>query len=234
MGNVFHNPIGLFTERRIIKMKKDKSFRIVPASEQVASILRTEILARKLKPGDVINLNEVAQNLGVSNTPVREALQILKQDDLVQLRPNRGAIVIGVDRKRIQDYYQVRVILENTAAGIASEKEDVSTVAEAFDNADRCVKEGRWEEYSNYNQAFHAAIWELTDNPKMIGMMSSLWNSSSKSVFTDEKNYVSISHEEHRIIKDAILAHDAIKASSVMKAHLIRSMNDILTHFDEE
>lgn len=209
-------------------------FRIVSASEQVAGALRTSILSGELKAGDVINLNETAEKLGVSNTPVREALQVLQQEDWVRLRRNRGAEVIGLTPKRIRDYYQVRALLEGEAARMAATAEDVSVVVNTFQKIEQKLHTGGIASYNTFNKEFHMAIWSLCDNEKMFSMMSKLWNSSSRAVHSAEREYVELAMEEHRRINDAIAAHDSERACWEMKHHLERSMKDVLTHFVED
>ena len=78
----------------MIAMKK---IQLLPAREQVASVLREAILKRELKEGEELTLEGMAEQLGVSSMPVREAFQILATDGLIKLRPNKGAIVLGVN-----------------------------------------------------------------------------------------------------------------------------------------
>ena len=89
----------------MIAMKK---IQLLPAREQVASVLREAILKRELKEGEELTLEGTAEQLGVSSMPVREAFQILATDGLIKLRPNKGAIVLGVNEKTIRDHYETR------------------------------------------------------------------------------------------------------------------------------
>ena len=108
----------------MIAMKK---IQLLPAREQVASVLREAILKRELKEGEELTLEGMAEQLGVSSMPVREAFQILATDGLIKLRPNKGAIVLGVNEKTIRDHYETRALLESEAAARASQKgKDIS------------------------------------------------------------------------------------------------------------
>ena len=77
---------------------------VLPAREQVAAILRQAILLRKFKEGQDLTLKDAAELVGSSITPVREAFQILENEGLIELRPNKGAVVLGVSKKRIHDH----------------------------------------------------------------------------------------------------------------------------------
>ena len=76
--------------------------KLLPAREQVASILRKAILSRELQEGQEITLEGIAELVGVSTTPVREAFQILARDGLIKLRPNKGAVVQGINEKTLR------------------------------------------------------------------------------------------------------------------------------------
>ena len=93
---------------------------MLPAREQVASYLRKAILRREIPEGSVLTLEETARHMGVSTTPVREALQLLASQGLVKLRPNKGAVVLGMDEKAIRDHFAVRTLLEGEAAALAA------------------------------------------------------------------------------------------------------------------
>lgn len=82
------------------------------AKEQATSELRKAILSRQFSEGEIITIDGTARLLGVSATPVRDAFAELERDGLIQLRQNRGAVVLGVTEKYIRDHYGVRALLE--------------------------------------------------------------------------------------------------------------------------
>ena len=91
------------------------------AKEKVAAELRKAILSRQMKEGEILSLDSVASQLNVSAMPVREAFQILARDGLIQLRKNKGAVVLGITETYIREHYQLRAILESAAAKLAAE-----------------------------------------------------------------------------------------------------------------
>ena len=187
--------------------------KLLPAREQVASILRKAILSRELQEGQEITLEGIAELVGVSTTPVREAFQILARDGLIKLRPNKGAVVQGINEKTIRDHYETRAVLEGEAAARAS--------AEGVD-------------LSAVDQAFHMGIWEAADNEKMKSLLSSMWNGLSMGHKVTEEDYAKISIYEHKKILDAMKAHDGSRARKLMNDHIIRSMKNILTRFETD
>ena len=89
---------------------------LLPARDRVAAALREAILSHQIQPGEELTLKDTAAKLGVSAMPIREAFQILEREGLIELRPNRGAVVLGITEKRIRDHYQTRAALERAAA----------------------------------------------------------------------------------------------------------------------
>lgn len=208
--------------------------KLLPAREQVASVLRKAILSREFKEGQELTLEGIASQVGVSSMPVREAFQILAADGLIKLRPNKGAVVLGINEKTIRDHYETRAILEAEAAARASEEgRDLSAVAEAYELSQKALRERDTKLYSDCNQAFHMGIWAVADNKRMETILSSLWNGLSMGHKVTEEDYAKISIVEHREILETLQGHDREKSRKLMYRHIIRSMENILTRFDD-
>ena len=206
---------------------------LLPAREMVASVLRKAILSRELMEGQEITLEGMAKYVGVSITPVREAFQILAGDGLIRLRPNKGALVLGVNAKTIHDHYETRAVLESEAAAKAAGKGvDISQIEEVYESACQSLKEERYQDYKKYNQSWHLAIWRAAGNLKMEMLLSSLWNGLSMGYKVTEQEYAQISMKEHALIMNAIRKHDAKQARKFMREHIHRSMENILTHLN--
>ena len=88
-----------------------KPIKLLPARERVASALRKAIISKSIPEGAELTLENTAQELGVSVTPVREAFQILARDGLLEVKQNRCAIVLGVTERTIREHYQLRAAL---------------------------------------------------------------------------------------------------------------------------
>lgn len=209
--------------------------KLLPAREQVASVLRKAILSRELEEGQEITLDGIASQVGVSSMPVREAFQILAADGLIKLRLNKGAVVLGINEKTIRDHYETRAILESEAAAKAcQQKIDISDIETAYNLAEQALKENNHTDYSKHNQGFHMEIWEAADNQKIKSILSSLWNGLSMGHKVTEEDYARISIVEHKQILDAIKSHDTDQAKVLMYRHIMRSMEDILTRFEDQ
>lgn len=209
-----------------------KPIKIPSAKERVASELRKAILSRKMEEGENLSLESVAGQLNVSATPVREAFQILARDGLIKLRPNKGAIVLGITETYIKEHYQLRAILESACAEIAAgEGVDISGIEESYETAKEALGKGDYESYANFNRDFHSEIWTAAGNHKMENMIAELWNGLSMGNMVTEEEYAKISVQEHGKIVDAIRKRNTVKAKKEMYDHIMRSRDDMLTYY---
>ncbi|MCI9125196.1 MAG: GntR family transcriptional regulator [Eubacterium sp.] len=209
-----------------------KPIQLLPARERVASELRKAILSRQVSEGEVLALETTAQELGVSVTPVREAFQILARDGLIDLKQNKGAVVLGINEKTIREHYQVRAALESAACVLCCENaSDLSAVRNCLDQADRALAGRDSGNYANYNQSFHYEIWKAAGNEKLQRMLAELWNGLSMGLKSTEEEYANISQEEHRKICRAMEERDVDSSGKQMMKHIYRSMEDVLTRY---
>ena len=211
-----------------------KPVKLMPARERVASALRKAIISRQIKEGETLALEATAQELGVSITPVREAFQILARDGLLELKQNKGATVLGVTEKTLQDHYQIRAVLEGYACVLCVETgADLSALQNCLKVSEEMIASGDSSRYSDMNQSFHYEIWNASGNEKLVTMLSELWNGLSMGVQTTEREYAKKSFAEHKKIYEAIAAKDAETARTQMEKHIRRSLDDMLTRYRE-
>jgi len=209
-----------------------KPIKLLPARERVASVLRKAILSKELEKGAVITLEGIASQLEISSTPVREAFQILAREGLIKQRPNKGAEVQGISPKFIRDHYETRAILERAcAAAVCRSGADTDDIENAYYKSKEALGFGDASGYSNYNQAFHFAIWEAAGNDRIKSLLAEMWNGLSMGHKVTEEEYARISIAEHKEILEAILSGDEKLAEQRMDLHIMRSLENILTHF---
>lgn len=213
-------------------MNNLKPIKLLPARERVAASLRKAILSRDFKEGEEIPLEYISEVLGVSTTPIREAFQILARDGLIKLRPNKGAVVLGINEQTIRDHYEVRAILEREAvAMVCRNNSDITEILNVYHQGIISLKNNNGSGYEEFNQGFHMSIWLATGNEKLLSLLSSLWNGLSIGHSVTVESYAELSTYEHKMIVEAIEARDGERAKCLMDEHIKRSMEDILTHF---
>ena len=208
-----------------------KPIKMPSAKEKVAAELRKAILSRQMQEGEVLSLDSVATQLNVSAMPVREAFQILARDGLIQLRKNKGAVVLGITETYIKEHYQLRAILESSAALAADPEADISEIESVYEEAAEALLEGNLRQYTDLNRAFHSEIWTAAGNQKMKNMISELWNGLSMGSMVSEEDYAKVSIKEHGKILKAIQKHDKEAAQKTMYDHIMRSRDDMLTYY---
>jgi DNA-binding GntR family transcriptional regulator len=204
---------------------------LLPAREQVAAILRKDIWSGKLQEGQLITLEEIAGMVGVSSMPVREAFQILQTEGFLELRHNKAAVVLGINKQLIKDHYELRALLESEAIGIVAEKHrNIDGINAVFEEAKKSLAEHKYAEYKAYNQSWHMAIWQAAGNTSMTRVLSNLWNGLSQGYKMTEQDYAKISITEHEQIMKALRKYDGPKCRKLMRHHIVRSMKSIMTN----
>ena len=205
----------------------------LPLRDVVFNTLRQAILKGELAPGERLMEIQLAQKLGVSRTPVREAFQTLEAEGLIELRMNRGAIVKTIDEKYITDHYEMRILLESEAAKRAAQRgmPDAADYIKKLEALQSHMESVSTEEYEELNLAVHSAIWTAADNERLYKFLSSLWNGPSVGIASPKLDHYIKSTQEHIDILKAIQKQDAKAAQKEMAKHIERSLNNILKNF---
>lgn len=205
---------------------------VLPIRLRVAAILRKALLAGEFRPGEELSLTDISARMGVSRTPVREAFQALAAEGLLELRMNRGAIVVGIDEKFITDHFELRRLLECEAVRRAARnKVDMRRLLQLQQWAETHVDTMTEAEYRNYNQQLHMEFWRASGNQKLYDLLSSLWNGPSGGNVGRDPEHERVSIREHREMLDDMCAGNEEAACDVMAVHISRSMNNILRSF---
>ena len=216
-----------------------ETLELLPIRIKITSILRKAIYAGEYKSGDELSLTDVAAQLGVSRTPVREAFQVLESEGLITLRMNKGAIVNTIDRKFIRDIFEIRILLESEAARKAAEtgmeEEKLNKLLERlFDLRDH-LDTLNVSEYVALNQAIHQAIWQAADNHQLTNYLLELWNGPSVGHGENAaEHHYQASTFEHIAVLQAIQGRKPEEARNAMAQHIRRSMENMLVHYPEE
>lgn len=211
---------------------------ILPIRMRIASIIRKAIYLGEYKSGDKINLSDIAEQLYVSRTPVREALQELESEGLVTLSMNKSAIVNKIDKKFIQDIFELRSILESKAAAKAAENGmDADALLGRLYKFQEELKDGGNidnDEYSHLNQDLHSAIWDAADSHLIKSILMRQWSGANHlgDIISKKKHYEQ-STKEHIEVLEQIKAGKPQKAEKAMEQHVIRSMNNILSLYED-
>lgn len=213
--------------------------RIAPTAlyQEVAERLRQRIFAHELPPGTWIDEQKLAEQYGISRTPLREALKVLVAEGLVELKPRRGCYVTEISSQDLDDIYPLMAMLEGRCASEAVRRAkggDIDALKAIHDSLERSAREGKIEEFFEVNQEFHLKLQELGGNRWLLMVIQDLRKvlrlSRMHSLFIEGRLQQSL--EEHRAIMDAIVAGDAERAEKAMHDHLL-SGREALTRMPE-
>ena len=198
-----------------------ESLELMPARVKITSIIKKAIYSGEYKSGQELSLTAVAEELGVSRTPVREAFQSLAADGLITLRMNKGAIVNRIDRTFVREIFEMRILLESEAARRAAlARPDVTDLLSRAVRLEAGIGTVSRAEYEDLNQQIHMALWRASGNSRLRHTLMDLWNGPS-------------SGNSDRILR-AVSDGDADLAALEMNRHITRSMENILAFYPEE
>ena len=147
----------------------------LPLRDVVFNTLRQAILRGELKPGERLMEIQLANKLGVSRTPIREAIRKLELEGLVLMIPRKGAEVAEITEKSLKDVLEIRRALEDLAVRLACEKitkEDLKELKKAGDEFKKVLKSQDITEVAEADVRFHDVIYMATDNPKLIQLLN--------------------------------------------------------------
>lgn len=192
-------------------------------SELALRVLRERIRSGQLEVGYRLQVDELARELGMSPTPIREALRLLQADRLVHYEPHRGVVVARHSPERLADVYAMRMALEPLATRLAIEqmtdeqKGELQAIHENFLAAGRA---GRGKRMSELNSAWHLAIYQVAGSDMLQDFTRRLWD-----VFPWRTNWAveqrsSDSMREHDEVMAAVLSGDAQAGADAMFAHI--------------
>ena len=210
-----------------------QSLKMVPTRVRVTSILKRAIYSGEYKSGQELSLTAIAEQLGISRTPVREAFQTLAAEGLITLRMSKGAIVNKIDQKFIKDTFEMRILLESTAAWKAAENglPDADDYIAKLKDMEAHLDTIDDKAYEDLNQAIHMAIWEAADNQKLSNYLMELWNGPSTGhAIPEEQKHYRLSTEEHIQLLEYIRDHKPEEAKEAMARHIQRSEENVLAY----
>lgn len=208
-------------------------------SDQAVSLIREMILEGLLPPGMPLRLGTLADRLGVSAMPVREALRQLEAEGLVRYRPHRGAVVAELSRDSVEELYTMRGALEGLAAACA---------ARYLSNAQRPLLEslirpiavaarvGDLERFLKADRAFHEGVYQVARRPSLMARITTLSQNTRRAgmlSYSDWKAEPGTGVEAHRRILQAVLAGDARLAEELTVEHVRYGRERVLRALDQ-
>lgn len=198
--------------------------RTISLAEQVFDRLETDILSGKYQPGEILTELKLVSDLGVSRTPIREALRRLEQEHIINITP-KGILVIGVSQKDLADILAIRMRIEGMAAYEAAKNitdEQLEQLRETVELQEFYVPKRDADRINTMDSKFHQLIYRFSGSTALYDTLMPLHKKVLKYRLASVENDVrsAYSSQEHRAIFEAIAARNAPLAEQYMVEHI--------------
>jgi DNA-binding GntR family transcriptional regulator len=219
-------------------MSRDHDF--CPTSDaslrnKVFKYIKSQIINGVYAPGETLLELKLADELGVSRTPIREAIRLLEVEGLVETTAKKGAVVLGISHKDVQDIYAIRQLVEGLAARWAVERitpMDLKELQKIFDLMEFYAQKNDVEELAELDNRFHHLIYENSGSKILNLTLSNLHQYVQLARLESLKiqNRLPRTISEHRAILNALLAKDADAAEKALIEHVRQAYVNIQAH----
>jgi DNA-binding GntR family transcriptional regulator len=207
--------------------------------EQVHEAILSEIAEGKLKPGERIIQEQIAQVLGVSRQPVQQALQIMRKQGVLRDAPGRGLIVASLDPDFVRNMYEVRSVMEGLAfrnAALRNPERAKKLGPALIQNGRKAVKSGSVAAMIVADIKFHDLIYELSENPLIAPTMQTQWTSTQRvmgEVLMRDERPREI-WDEHEKLLEAVIAGESERAEHLAREHVIQAATSMINRLRSE
>lgn len=222
-------------ENRLAPIKLDS---YQPLREVVCESLREAIRNGVLKPGERIMEIQLAEELGVSRTPVREAIRKLELEGYVVMMPRRGTYVANMSIRDINEIFEIRTALESLSNGLAAEHitdEELEHLQRLLVIIGGYIKDGNIEKIVETDIEFHDLMYHAARNQRLVGIISNLRDQLTRfrTLSMSYPGRLEATLDEHRTIVEAIANGDRKAASKAAEQHMENSEKTLLKAMDE-
>ena len=206
--------------------------------DEVASYLRDLIMSGQLRGHEFIRMDRVASHLGVSATPVREALRSLRSEGFVALEPRRGFVVVPLTATDVRDLFLAQATLAGELAARAAALIDdaiLERLGEIQSRLSQAAERDDLDTIELENYRFHREINLLAASPKLAWLLNMVARYSPRRFYANIEGWPQASIGDHEIIMDALAARDASRAMAAMSSHIVNAGNllaDFLSNLD--
>lgn len=211
-----------------MKLKRPRTLR-----EQIVFSLRESIIRGDLEPGQKLTEPVLAEKLGISRTPIREAFRQLETEGFLTVVPRKGAMVSDLSRKEIEDFYEIKSVLEGYASRIAAERiteKDIAKLTKINNQLEILAKNDDVEAFFKKNNEFHSVFINICDNDKLLD----IWDNLIRRFVRFRLQALSVpgrlmnSVKQHRDIINALSKRDGSLSEALVVKHSIVSGEDLV------
>ena len=210
-----------------------------PLRELVCEHIREAIINGVFAPGERLMEIQMADEMGVSRTPVREAIRKLELEGFVVMIPRRGTYVANLSIKDINDVYEIRISLDVLAAGLAAERiepEELEELNRLLLEISEAARTGPMDKIVRLDTAFHDVLYKASRNDRLRNIINNLREQITGIRGTSMRypGRLADTLEEHRALVDSIAARDSERAQAAARIHLENAEHTLLKAMAEE
>ena len=204
-----------------------------PLREVVCETLRDAIRKGKLKPGERLMESQLAEDLGVSRTPVREAIRKLELEGYVIMMPRRGTYVANLSIRDVNEVFEIRTSLDSLASGLAAERitdEELERLQRLLVAIGGYIEENDMDKIVECDTEFHDLLYQASRNSRLVGIIFNLREQLTRFRSTSMAfpGRLKATLEEHRRIVEAIAQGDVAEARAAAEYHMEKSEQTLL------
>ncbi len=222
-------------ERRLFPVTLDN---YKPLREIVFETLREAIINATLKPGERLMEIQLAEEMGVSRTPVREAIRKLELEGFVVMVPRKGAYVAGISMKDIADVFEIRAALEGLAAGLAAERiteDELEQLERILVKVGESVTNNNLQQLIEVDTEFHDTLYKACRNERLVQIVSNLREQIQRfrTASLSTPGRMQFALQEHKNIVEAVSERNVELAQALAREHIENAENSMLEVLDE-
>lgn len=207
-----------------------------PLYAQAYDVLKRDVMSGRYSPGERLTDAQLAEELGVSRTPVREAIRQLVREGLLVSEPNRGVSVFRPSARDVAEIYALRASLEGTAAALAALHPDPNSILEQMERlmsaSEKAAAAGDTATITENNIAFHDAIIDLSGSTRLRSILEPLRVRSFRMRYDSLSNpkHVQFSLVDHRQLLSQLRQRNPVAAEETMRRHVLQAGHRVVSH----
>jgi DNA-binding GntR family transcriptional regulator len=210
-----------------------------PLGQHVFDRLKQAIIRGNIAPGEWLVESHIADMLGISRTPVREAIHKLERERLIERQPRGGFVVLGLNRGDIEDTFGIRSVLEGYAASLATlrhQPKELRALEKKIEEFQLNLDKKRMDVLTEINTGFHELLYDLSKSPRLIHMINGLRDQiyRFRQIILKDGKLANVSNADHIQMLKYMRRRDADKVERLVREHILRGRDVVLQEFDQE
>ena len=208
-----------------------------PLGQHVFDSLKEAIIKGNIAPGEWLVESHIAEMLGISRTPVREAIHKLERERLIERQPRGGFTVLGLDKDDIEETFGIRSVLEGYAARLATlnhQPDELKALQEKVEKYKHYLAEKQMDALPEINTEFHELLYDLSKSPRLIHMINGLRDQifRFRQMILKNEKFAIISNSDHIQMLKFMRQRDAEKVETLVREHILRGRDAVLKEID--